>query len=293
MKGLTDPLMHLKIEAALLLSRKPIEVLKSAGSDSMNMPDWVISEAISIDSTLAVWEQSPLRLREELAKKLGFPPLSNGLPRASLYLSLTDIGELDSWIVAAAQAARKKTHHVLTNSECLRRRLMYSWNREQDHNLSKGVFTEEDYKKRTAAWFGVEPALWDKDGGATVEAEYRRFCNDIKAIDQSDREKLNSGAEWETQRSMVRYPSLYKVAQWHCAVATSSVPVERVFAYMRKMEAFDRLTMHEDSFDSELFFKCNKWIVDELYQEDLARMPTMKTGIDLFQQDVAGYLSGR
>jgi hypothetical protein len=29
--------------------------------------------------------------------------------------------------------------------------------------------------------------------------------------------------------------------------------------------------------------------VNELYEEDLARMPAMKTGIDLFQYEVSGF----
>ena len=42
---------------------------------------------------------------------------------------------------------------------------------------------------------------------------------------------------------------------------------------MRKMEASDRLTMEEDSFVFELFFRCNQWLVDMLWQEDLAALP--------------------
>ena len=42
---------------------------------------------------------------------------------------------------------------------------------------------------------------------------------------------------------------------------------------MRMMEASDRLTMEEDSFVFELFFRCNLWLVDMLWQEDLAAMP--------------------
>ena len=121
-----------------------------------------------------------------------------------------------------------------------------------DDDYSKGLPTTEDYLKRTKEWYGVEASLWDKDGGASVEVEYKRWCSDLKNMTDVERAALNSSEEWSSARSRARYPHIFKAALWHSSVAMTNVPVERVFAYMRKMEAFDRLTMDEDSFDYEL-----------------------------------------
>jgi hypothetical protein len=287
--GLGDRLMRFKIVSALVMTRVAIEVLKSAGSDSINMPDWVMNQAMNIDMLLESYEKSPLLVREKASALLGFLPLASGRPNAAMGLGAADLAALDSYIVSAAKAARTKTHHIEQNKECMRRRLMYSWHSLHDDDYSKGLPTTEDYLKRTKEWYGVEASLWDKDGGASVEVEYKRWCSDLKNMTDVERAALNSSEEWSSARSRARYPHIFKAALWHSSVAMTNVPVERVFAYMRKMEAFDRLTMDEDSFDYELFFKCNEWIVNELYEEDLARMPAMKTGIDLFQYEVSGF----
>ena len=253
------------------------------------MPDWVMNQAMNMDMLLASYEKSPLLVREKASALLGFPSLASGRPNAAMGLSAAELAELDSFIVSAASAARTKTHHIEQNKECMRRRLMYSWHSLHDDDYSKGLPTAEDYQKRTKEWYGVEASLWDKDGGASVEIEYKRWCNDLKDMSEEERAALSSSEEWSSARSRARYPHIFKAALWHSSVAVSNVPVERVFAYMRKMEAFDRLTMDEDSFDYELFFKCNHWIVCELFEEDLARMPSMKTGIDLFQHEVASF----
>jgi hypothetical protein len=291
--GLSDKLMPFKIACALGMTRVAIEVLKSAGSDSINMPDWVVNQAMNIDALLESYEKSPLLVREKASQQLGFAPLASSRPNAAMGLSAADLAALDNFIISAAKASRTKTHHIEQNKECMRRRLMYSWNSLHDDDYSKGLATTEDYLKRTKEWFGVEAAQWDKDGGASVEVEYKRWNNHLKEMSKEEREALSSSDEWSSARSRATYPHLYKAALWHSSVAMSNVPVERIFAYMRKMEAFDRLTMDEDSFDYELFFKCNQWIVDEIYAEDRARIPAMKSGIDLFEREVHDFFSAR
>jgi hypothetical protein len=90
-------------------------------------------------------------------------------------------------------------------------------------------------------------------------------------LDEDTRARMNSSDEW--RKSKAEYPHIYNAARWHSAISTSSVACERVFAIMRKMEASDRLTMQEDSFQFEMFFKCNQWIVDIVLARLYARMP--------------------
>ena len=267
-------------------------MLKGAGSDSINTPDWAVKAALNIDALLQSFEESPLLVREKASVTLKFPLLAGDRPNPTMGLNAADVASLDSFIKDAVGAAREKTRHVEDMKECLRRRLIYSWNSLHDDDFSKGLATADDYKKRTKEWFGVEAAQWDKDGGASVEVEYKRWNSYLKEMSKED-EALSSSDEWSSARSRATYPHLYKAALWHSSVAVSNVPVERIFAYMRNMEAFNRLTMDEDSFDYELFFKCNQWIVDEIYAEDRARIPAMKSGIDLFEREVHSFFSTR
>lgn len=102
-------------------------------------------------------------------------------------------------------------------------------------------------------------------------AEYKSWTEKIELLDTDKRAAMNSSDKWRKSKDV--YPHIYNAARWHCAINTSSVACERVFAIMRKMEASDRLTMEEDSFQFELFFKCNQWIVDIVLERIFDRMP--------------------
>ena len=104
-----------------------------------------------------------------------------------------------------------------------------------------------------------------------IMAEYKSWTEKIKLLDTEKRAVMNSSDEWRKSKDV--YPHIYNAARWHCAISTSSVACERVFAIMRKMEASDRLTMEEDSFQFELFFKCNQWIVDTCWSASSTACP--------------------
>ena len=58
-------------------------------------------------------------------------------------------------------------------------------------------------------------------------------------------------------------PNLSAQALWYNEMPTSSTAAERVFAIMRGMESSLKASMTEASFEQELMFRVNHWLVEE------------------------------
>ena len=265
--ALADKLMLKKIVAALAVSKKIMKVLKNSGADSVSLPPATINEALNIKPLLESFRDGPYVIRERMAETLGYAKLPNGLPNVNMSMEARDVQLLDSWIAAACIGALSKNHHIEQMRDCLRRRNMYDWRVSHENDFSSAAAHVE---RRTAEWYGVTPENWAENSD-DIMAEYKRWTEKIEMLDEDTRARMNSSDEW--RKSKAEYPHIYNAARWHSAISTSSVACERVFAIMRKMEASDRLTMQEDSFQFEMFFKCNQWIVDIVLARLYARMP--------------------
>ena len=267
-EALADPLMQFKLAAATVLAQPANMLIKQAGADSCNVAPNVISDALNMKTTLEKFRDTPVIMRERMIALLEIPQVAGRPMPVKLGLSDADVALLDGFITAAAAAALTKSHHIDDMAEAMRRSRMYDW--RVDHDEDCDTSNAAHPERRTKEWFGVLDFSWEEYGD-NIDAEYKRWNAHLKTLDPEVRKNLNSSIEWK--KCSQKFPRIYKAARWHCAIALASGSVERVFARMRKMEASDRLTMEEDSFVFELFFRCNQWLVDMLWQEDLAALP--------------------
>ena len=252
--ALADKMMLKKIVAALAVSKKVMKVLKNSGADSVSLKPATINEALNLKSLLESFRDAPYLIREKMAETLKYAKLPSGLPNSAMSMDSSDVQQLDSWIVAGCIGALAKGRHIDHMRDCLRRRNMYDWRNSHADDFSSSA---DHVERRTAEWYGVTPENWAENSD-DIMAEYKSWTEKIELLDTEKRAAMNSSDEWLKSKDV--YPHIYNAARWHCAISTSSVACERVFAIMRKMEASDRLTMEEDSFQFELFFKCNQWI---------------------------------
>ena len=276
-KALKDPhALILSLAAAAAMTRQTLQVCKGGGANSHELQPWVIPNALGLEGTYTRFAETPQLVRERMAAAatatspalLSVPLLADGRVNASLGLKKEAISQLDDLIVKAATSALTKSHHITEMADCLRRRNMYDWRVDHDDDVKTDDPAHPE--RRTKEWFGVLDHDWD-DYGDGIVGQYKQWCAHLKTLDPETRAELNSSKEWA--KSANKYPLLYNAARWHCAISTSSVAVERVFAIMRKMEASDRLTMKEEAFQYELFFRCNPWLVERVWEKYYSAMP--------------------
>jgi hAT family C-terminal dimerisation region len=265
--SLADPMMVHKMLVAKMMTASLVKLIFSSSADSINLQPGVISAALNVGSIMATYAAEPYTVREAVSANINYVKKRDGTVNAEMGMSAADVALLDGWIKAGATAAMTKQHHIEEMSHCLRRRNMYDWRINHSDDFSS---LQEHGVRRTAEWFGAAPAAW-AENSVEIMAEYKRWATTIELYDDDVRASMNSSLEWLKNKD--KYPLIYNMARWHCAISTASTAVERVFAIMRAMEASNRLSMQEESFQYELFFRCNKWIVDIVWARILAGMP--------------------
>ena len=63
-----------------------------------------------------------------------------------------------------------------------------------------------------------------------------------------------------------------KVARFWLEFGFSSISVERDFGIMRAFDDANRQSMSDATFQREMFFRCNKWLLDEVFAAQLVRV---------------------
>ena len=76
---------------------------------------------------------------------------------------------------------------------------------------------------------------------------------------------VNMGKFW-FEMGETKYGTLRELGMWWAEVPSSSVAVERAFAFMRTVQDKDRYSMKEESFRAEMAFKVNGWLLDTLWR---------------------------
>ena len=188
--------------------------------------------------------------------------------RYNLQLRLVDVKWLDEVIVQAAEAAFAKSHHIADWTAILERKSLYDPRNLHDLDLPNSA------DKKTAAYFGADPAKWDVDGyGMKVQSEYMNFASAIGHMTEADRHALKPAKFWRDNTS--KYKNIAELGLFYASVQTSSVSAESCFGIMRAVERPDKMRQKDPAWRAEIILRYNKWLVDKKWQETVAIVPNM------------------
>jgi hypothetical protein len=106
-----------------------------------------------------------------------------------------------------------------------------------------------------------------------ITAQYDTYTAEWQTLTDAER-AIPQGAFWAKRRA--KYPVLAPLGEWYAELPTSSAATERAFGIMRTMESTYPMSMDEDAFQDELYFKANSWLVDEALAASLTNAKALK-----------------
>lgn len=163
----------------------------------------------------------------------------------------------DGVAAAATKAVLLFDKHIAPSLDSLRRRELYSF-------TSKPPTLEAlaAAGKLNNAFFGCSAAQF----GADFRAEYRAFVEGYDSWDKT----IRPSAFFRSKEDI--WPRLSRVARFWLEFEFSSISVERDFGIMRAFDDANRQGMSAATFQREMFFRCNKWLLDEAFAAQLVRV---------------------
>jgi hypothetical protein len=104
----------------------------------------------------------------------------------------------------------------------------------------------------------------EAEASFTLVAEYTTYRDAWPSIPAAEK-RLSMSEFWKCKR--LNWPLLSKLGMWYAERLTSSIAAERTFGIMRGIESHNRMSMVEETFQAELSFKVNGWVMRNMLGE--------------------------
>ena len=213
-----------------------------------------LSSASNPNGTNGVLTQAIAMVNRDLSAA-GIPPLTSA-QEASLQREFQD-----KIVEVATLARRKYDEHIQPALNDLRRRFLYTI----DCELPPMSFSDmrSGDMEPTADYFGVDEAEF----GPKFRYQWEAYTKAWNTLPHATRSATISSAYWRSVEE--KWPLLSRTARWWLEFESSSICCERHIAQTRDIDSPLRQSMKGDTFKREVFFRCNRWLLEKLLKESL------------------------
>lgn len=158
---------------------------------------------------------------------------------------------------AATKAVMLFDKHIAPSLDMLRRRQLYTITTKPPTLEALAAAGNA-----TNSYFGCSAALY----GAEFRAQYRAYVEGWDGWDKT----MSSSAFLRSKEAS--WPQFSKTGRFWLEFGFASISVERDFGIMRAFDDANRQGMSDATFQREMFFRCNKWLLDEAFAAQLVRV---------------------
>lgn len=138
------------------------------------------------------------------------------------------------------------------------------------------VFKDGEGKHKDSSYTKEFLGCLPEDFTMALKVQYQAAADERLLMSEAQRAKLTwdfyDRGEWGTLSKLARY--------WR-EFPAGSIACERSFSWMRDMDSPKRRKMGEDALRREMFFRCNKWVLEGMLEEVMKRLknPNRKRGV--------------